>query len=883
MVLIAVLYIGQGLLVLTAMHFGPGPLGVHVAVQRTDAVVLSVHPVSPAARAGLQPQDVITHVAGHRVQSQHDWDVIQLNLERDRPIAIDALRDGLPFRTGVTLSGLGGRPWWLVYDPALSVLFAGMLVLFILGLIIALRRPTDPHARLAALLAVQSSLGMTAGQPGIAPLWRDLPTVLGALLVLPVSSILTVSGVFFTFAATFPRRLWADVRYLRLAWIPVLFLLPFYCWYLVILPVYAPARALGAASWVHDATLACLGYYLLAGAVVFLFNYRRLTDPNDRRRVRVLVAGMAVGALSIVPNFLFSISRGPWPYLAPYYWRSPLPLLLPFGALLLPISLTFAVLRHRVLDVRLILRQGIQYALARGFLRSVVPLLGGLLLLDLLTHSDETLQAILRTRGPAYGLVLALLAAAYHWQTRWTEALDRRFFRERYDARKLLRAVAEEVRQARRFDLVAGTVVRHIDEALHPEFTAILLREPQSAAFEPLAVSPPSAPLAPLPADSKTAGLLRVLDKPLELQIQTGGFLQAQLPPAEWSQLQSSRIEWLYPVATQPDRPEAVLALGYKRSEEPYTHEDQDLLLAITASLALLLERPITPVPASPSGGLLNARYRLDELLGTGGMGTVYRATDTLLGRVVAIKVLRDDIAAREDLAQRFLREAKAAASFTHPNVVTVYDFGVAAGNKAFLVMELLQGSTLRDALQHAGRLPATQTLAILRDVGRALDAAHGRHLIHRDIKPDNIFLTPETGGERAKLLDFGIAKFVGPTLETRTLTDTTAGLIVGTPRYLAPEALHGGAPQVSWDLWSITITAYEMLTGASPFPTTAHFYSELRHPRLAPIQQYLPDAPPDLNSFFERSLHPDPTQRPQSITELLNTFETALTSRPVS
>ena len=232
------------------------------------------------------------------------------------------------------------------------------------------------------------------------------------------------------------------------------------------------------------------------------------------------------------------------------------------------------------------------------------------------------------------------------------------------------------------------------------------------------------------------------------------------------------RVELLLPIVMDPARHEALLAFGPKRSQEPYTQEDLDSLAAIASSLALLLEGP-TPVPGRVGSAFeecprcgscydsgasrctneqaelvpvgmprtLAGRYHLEQRLGRGGMGKVYEAVDVALDRRVAVKVIRDEWVHSASAAARFRREARAVAGFAHPNVVTVYDYGVEPGSRAFLVMELLQGVTLREELRRAGRLDAARTLAVLRGVCGAVDAAHRHHLVHRDLKPENIFL----------------------------------------------------------------------------------------------------------------------------------------------
>jgi len=201
--------------------------------------------------------------------------------------------------------------------------------------------------------------------------------------------------------------------------------------------------------------------------------------------------------------------------------------------------------------------------------------------------------------------------------------------------------------------------------------------------------------------------------------------------------------------------------------------------MAVAASLALLFERSEATIPARASQGfeecpqcgvcydagtrycakegaaltpvyiprLLAGRYRLERRLGRGGMGTVYEATDGALGRRVAVKLIREDLVGKPDAAQRFRREAQVAASFAHPNVVTVFDFGL-AGSHAFLVMELLEGTTLREEIRSHGRLMPLRTVEIMRGVCAAVEAAHQRRLIHRDLMPENVFLVRAQTGE---------------------------------------------------------------------------------------------------------------------------------------
>jgi eukaryotic-like serine/threonine-protein kinase len=280
---------------------------------------------------------------------------------------------------------------------------------------------------------------------------------------------------------------------------------------------------------------------------------------------------------------------------------------------------------------------------------------------------------------------------------------------------------------------------------------------------------------------------------------------------------------------------------------------------------------------------LLAGRYRLERRLGHGGMGTVYEATDGALGRRVAVKLIREDVVGKPDAAQRFRHEAQVAASFAHPNVVTVFDFGL-AGSHAFLVMELLDGTTLREEISSHGRFVPVRTVEIMRGVCAAVDAAHQRHLIHRDLKPENVFLVRAQTGEIPKVLDFGLAKFLQSAAAavsnaaTATAGETGAGVLLGTLQYMAPEQLAGGTPQPAWDLWALAVLAYEMLTGRHPFGSAwPDCHRALLAGSFTTITAHLPESPPRWTELFARALALDPKRRPDSAHSFFLELERAL------
>ena len=349
-----------------------------------------------------------------------------------------------------------------------------------------------------------------------------------------------------------------------------------------------------------------------------------------------------------------------------------------------------------------------------------------------------------------------------------------------------------------------------------------------------------------------------------------------------------------------------MLALGSRRSDEPYVSEDQQLLWTIAESLAVLDRRtgsgvaPDAAFQECPNCGacydsgtstcsgdaapltvvalprVLSRRYRLEQRLGRGGMGVVYGASDLSLDRSVAVKVLREELVGDRESASRFEREARIAASFSHPNVVTVFDFGVIGDSRAFLVMERLEGTTLRDEIGR-GPLERARVLAIMRGVCGAVDAAHRRQLIHRDLKPENVFLARSDGVESPKVLDFGIAKALSGSF-SHADSQTTMGVVLGTRQYMAPEQLRGESPAPSWDLWALALVVHEMLTGYHPFASLAIGLTGSGMPTAQPMAVRNSGPVPVIwQQAFARWLSIEPAGRPVSAGALLTELEEML------
>jgi serine/threonine protein kinase len=240
-----------------------------------------------------------------------------------------------------------------------------------------------------------------------------------------------------------------------------------------------------------------------------------------------------------------------------------------------------------------------------------------------------------------------------------------------------------------------------------------------------------------------------------------------------------------------------------------------------------------------PIGRVLAGQFRIESLLGQGGMGSVYRGTQLSVNRAVAIKLITATAPDQEELVKRFRREAEATARLSHPNTVRLFDFGVSESHELYMIMELLEGCDLAAHLQNCGSMPLTEALRVARQVLCALSEAHALGIVHRDLKPGNVFLSRVQGGEIfVKVMDFGIAG-IEQARDTQRLTRT--GAVIGTPAYMSPEQAQGRAVDTRSDLYSLGVMLFEMLTGRLPFEADTFVSLLLAHvtqppPRLAEV-----------------------------------------------
>ena len=657
--------------------------------------------------------------------------------------------------------------------------------------------------------------------------------------------------------------------------------------------------------------------------------FRGMNDAAGRRRVQLAFYTTLPGVLAYgVAQGLPAIGA----FLMNGHFTLPTFIALPLQALILlpAVGVPYAVVVHRVMEPRVVIRRSLQYGLARNTLSMLLLLPAAALVISLVRQRDMTLSMIVSGRPLFYLVTLALLAAGLRYRDAARAWLDRRFFREQYDARQVLLSLAGRIPHETDPNELTALVLQQVDTALHPRLAAVLVSGLEEGQLTPVAVLHGTADA--LPASGGLATMLRWSDEPLEVILTDPRSPARRLPSSEQQWLQGTGVELLVPMFVVQDGEKVlsgVLALGEKRSEEPYTPEDRELLASIAAQVSLALDvarlrqRQSSAAPLEDGGThltrlgttihalsecaqcgrcedasvtacpddrtamrlvaglprLVDGKYRVDRALGRGGMGAVFRARDMRLDRDVALKVVKADLLSNPDARSRFRREAQVVAKLQHPSIVSIFDYGSLPDGGAFLVMEFVHGRDLRAALREHGPYAAQEVVRLMQSVCAAIDAAHAAGVLHRDLKPENILL-PE-GRSDVKVLDFGIAKLVGDRGGEQEETLTAVGMPIGTPAYMAPEQLAGAIVTPQTDLFSLGVLAFELVTGELPFGRGPLLDIAQRQQRTDTSTRLAEQGVAGgVRDAIGWALKTEPADRPRSAGEFARALDAGLTAR---
>jgi eukaryotic-like serine/threonine-protein kinase len=785
---------------------------------------------------------------------------------------------------------------------------------FLVALLMGVLKPEDRIARLACIgLFAPALFFLARAAPTLETAWllsdsRIFPARSALTIFLIAGAIMPLHWVLgYHFYYRFPEgvarnRFWTGIMYLLYAWGGLLWV----AFRVTDLQRLRGQDALIAFRAHYDLVFKfqplVFNLFQLCAAVaifaVIVRNYHTVTAADQRRRVKWLVYGSVA---SVIPLLLaqaagvlsrVTVSNDPnvERILFNFLWVTNL------STLLIPVVSCYVILKHHIFDINVVIRRGVQYLLAKNALRLALALPVVALLLTVLANPHRTLAEI-AFRNSIYFYLLLITAAALSLKSRrrLTDWIDRKFFREAYNQEKILHTLIDDVKKLDSISEMSRRVSLEVERALHPEHVYLFYRQREHRELSLGYSSGGSSQELHIPEEFR---LLRFMED--EGGAQDFPFPQKiNLPQIEKDWLARLGTRLIVPLAGSDRRLAGLFLLGEKKAEVPYTSRDRELLEALADQIAIVYEnvqlkefiaqerrikhevlahvdqQQINLLKECPACGAcfdwaaatcttdgtelqlslpvertIEERYRLERLLGRGGMGAVYKATDLRLQREVAIKILSGSMFGNVQALRRFEREAQAAARLRHPNIVTVHDYGVLSTKGAYLVMELMAGETLSARLKREGVITPVTAADLFDQLLEGVKAAHQAGVVHRDLKSENIVLvTTERGQTRVCILDFGLAKLT-QTMEadarshSSTASVTTPGAVVGTFGYMSPEQLTGGKVDERSDLFSIGVMVVEAITGRRPFDG-ATYHELLINILQAPY--HLPDESPEV------------------------------------
>ena len=898
--------------------------------------VVFVRPGTPADGQLREGDRIVALDGDRRVAVTGPWLRLRA-LEPGAPFRLTVVRDGR--ETEFTLTAPAVR--WPSPPTAVNLLACFVsLIYFALALTLGLLKPGLPAARLASLAAFFQALYIVnpllqfADGDGFLRGWAEL-VYFGAYFFHPLDVVLA-----YHFLYRFPPgvrggRFWSALAVVLYALAAALAVLLRWREFATVQDVetavqmfYEHGRVFTQLFRLEDQLIALIFVSIVA---VVVRNFRVVRDSDQLRRLRIVT--YAAVAFAFPPAFTMlaslyynGLNMQPSPAMRIVF--DALIGLMRLTHLLLPFVIGYAIVRHRVFDINVVVRRGLGYLLARNALRVVFALPVVALVITILSNPNRTLAEILfRNSVFFYLLVAATAATTLKYRHRLTAWLDRKFFRESYDREQILLGLAARVQTCDSLEELSHLVSRQVEAALHPKGLHIFYQSGEGRSLTlgyTSSVRAEDGAARSIPEDSPLLGLLAREGTAAAHDYAT--LRRRGLPRAERAWLDALGVDLVVPIAAAEARtPAGLFLLGERLSEEPYSPSDRRMLEGIAAQLSVACENlrlrermdrehklrrdvlarldagsvnlmrecpacgdcfdsnvEVCPrdnretEPTLPVERTVDGKYRLEKLLGRGGMGAVYEATDLRLSRRVAVKIMIGSLFGDARALRRFQREARTSANLSHPNVVSVFDYGALPAGGAYLVMELARGTTLRDELDRRGTLGAADCAEVFSQMLDGIAAAHSAGIVHRDLKPDNVLITRADDSVGVKLLDFGIAKSRVADLAD-SATHTLPGTVLGTLGYMPPEQLAGAGADERSDLFAVGVMLHEALAGHRPFK--GRTLLELLHA----MHQTRPALPPELAACdalaraHARALAPRPEDRFATAAEMRREVAAAL------
>lgn len=828
--------------------------------------VAAVSPAGPAA-GKLELGDVLVSLNGDENVGRAGAEIYRQSLKIGEQYRVRVRRGDATLAYELATAGRRPNVGYLVFYWVLSLVWCAI------GLFIGFARPQDGMARLAFGAAALTGFVFVNG------------TLLPTLYALEPLHVVLGYHFFYRFPGQPPRaRGWRWILWLlylgtavyvvRTLWIKC-------AWFTQgprAVTALQAAPLQGALQWVFLATGLLA---MIAAPVVAIHKYLALTDRDLRRRFQWVFLGGVVGLVPpAVQLALDPIRSNPAvaAWLLPGNWWLAFDVLVTACTVAIPLSVAYVVVKHGVFGIQVVIRRGLQYLFARRALQILLALPVGALLYTLVSYRHRTIAELaVETRGylfwiAALGLSLRFRAPVLRW-------LDQKFFREQIDSEQVVLSLVDQIGRFDSAEQVSGFVCQQLDRSLHPK--SMYLWWSRSGTMTLASSSDPGLERPSLPISGTFLERLKQQGSVTRVPLLADS--GASTADARW--LADKGVRLIVPMAG-PERFEGLLMLGEKKSEEPYNTSDEHLVRAMVQATAMMLDNlqlkervkdeqrirhevlakldhdlvnlmQECPVCGAcydhgaqscdcdgnaltltlPVARIIDDKYRLDRLIGRGGMGAVYAARDLRLEREVAVKVMLGGAFGHEAALRRFRREAQAVARLNHPNIVALYDFGELEGGGAYLVMERVHGVNLRAEMKRVGAFPPAEAAEWFEQMLDGLAAAHELGMVHRDFKPENILGARRPSGALAvKILDFGLAKIRPLTAASQAPQSLTQfGVVLGTLAYMAPEQLLGREVDARADVYAAGVVLVEMLTRERPFAEGAVLHADYRLPSGVP------------------------------------------------